>query len=65
MLRKTKTLYKRALSFLLSILIILSVMPFSVFAASENLGKVAGGKTMDIDVSWHLNTERPRLKHRI
>ena len=53
MLRKTKTLYKRALSFLLSILIILSVMPFSVFAASENLGKVAGGKTMDIDVSWH------------
>lgn len=53
MLRKTKTLYKRALSFLLSILIILSVMPFSVFAASENLGKVAGGKTMDIDVSMH------------
>ena len=53
MLRKTKTLYKRVLSFLFSILIILSVMPFSVFAASENLGKVAGGKTMDIDVSWH------------
>ena len=53
MLRKTKTLCKRALAFLLSLMIILSVTPLSVFAASENLGKVAGGRDMDIDVSWH------------
>ena len=53
MIRKIKTLYKRVLAFLLSLMIIITVMPLSAYAASENLGKVIGGSDMDIDVSWH------------
>ena len=52
-MKKIKTLSKRAIAFLLSLLIIFSATPLSVFAASENLGKVVGGSDMDIDVSWH------------
>lgn len=48
-----KTLSKRMLAFLLSLLIIFSITPLSVYAASENLGKVVGGSDMDVDVSWH------------
>ena len=53
MVRRFKTMSKKTIAFLLSLLIILSITPLSVFAASENLGKVVGGSDMDIDVSWH------------
>ena len=52
-MKKIKSLSKRAVAFVLTVLMILSVMPLSVFAASENLGKVVGGSDMNIDVSWH------------
>lgn len=52
-MKKIKTLSKRAIAFLLSLLIVFSATPLSAFAASENLGKVVGGSDMDIDVSWH------------
>ncbi len=52
-MEKIKMQSKRMIAFLLSLLIILSITPLSVFAASENLGKVVGGSDMDIDVSWH------------
>ena len=52
-MKKIKSLSKKALAFVLTVLMILSVMPLTVFAASENLGRVSGGSDIDIDVSWH------------
>ncbi|MBR3149675.1 MAG: VaFE repeat-containing surface-anchored protein [Eubacterium sp.] len=53
MLRKTKTLFKRVIAFLLSALMLMAAVPLSASAASENLGRVAGGSDMDVAVSWH------------
>ncbi|MCR5207328.1 MAG: TonB-dependent receptor, partial [Eubacterium sp.] len=50
---RIKERIKGIIAVLLSLLIILSVTPITVFAASENLGRVSGGSDIDIDVSWH------------
>ncbi|MBR2589796.1 MAG: carboxypeptidase regulatory-like domain-containing protein, partial [Clostridia bacterium] len=55
MVKRIKQIFneKRLMAILLSALIIFSVFPFTVFAASENLGKVVGGSDISIAVSWH------------
>ena len=49
---KSKSVFKRMVAMLLSILIVFASIPFTAYAG-ENLGKVSGGSDINIDVSWH------------
>lgn len=54
---KFKSLGKRIVAVLLSVLTVTMMFPLSVFAATENLGAVSGMKKLDISVSKHYGHE--------
>ena len=54
---KFKSLGKRIVALLLSILTVTMMFPLSAFAATENLGAVSGMKKLDISVSKHYGHE--------
>lgn len=54
---KFKSLGKRIVAFLLSVLTVTMMFPLSAFAATENLGAVSGMKKLDISVSKHYGHE--------
>ena len=54
---KFKSLGKRIVAVLLSVLTVTMMFPLSAFAATENLGAVSGMKTLDISVSKHYGHE--------
>lgn len=54
---KFKSLGKRIVVFLLSVLTVTMMFPLSAFAATENLGAVSGMKKLDISVSKHYGHE--------
>lgn len=54
---KFKSLGKRIVALLLSVLTVIMMFPLSAFAATENLGAVSGMKKLDISVSKHYGHE--------
>lgn len=54
---KFKSLGKRIVALLLSVLTVTMMFPLSAFAATENLGAVSGMKKLDISVSKHYGHE--------
>lgn len=54
---KFKSLGKRIVAVLLSVLTVTMMFPLSVFAATENLGAVSGANKLDISVSKHYGHE--------
>lgn len=54
---KFKSLGKRIVALLLSILTVTMMFPLSAFAATENLGVVSGMKKLDVSVSKHYGHE--------
>lgn len=54
---KFKSLGKRIVAFLLSVLTVTMMFPLSAFAATENLGAVSDMKKLDISVSKHYGHE--------
>lgn len=54
---KFKSLGKRIVALLLSVLIVTMMFPLSAFAATENLGAVSGANKLDISVSKHYGHE--------
>lgn len=54
---KLKSLGKRIVAVLLSVLTVTMMFPLSAFAATENLGAVSGMKKLDISVSKHYGHE--------
>lgn len=54
---KFKSLGKRIVAILLSVLTVTMMFPLSAFAATENLGAVSGMKKLDISVSKHYGHE--------
>lgn len=54
---KFKSLGKRIVALLLSVLTVTMMFPLSAFAATENLGAVPGMKKLDISVSKHYGHE--------
>ena len=54
---KFKSLGKRMVAVLLSVLTVTMMFPLSAFAATENLGAVSGMKKLDISVSKHYGHE--------
>jgi len=54
---KFKSLGKRIVAILLSVLTVTMMFPLSVFAATENLGAVSGMKKLDVSVSKHYGHE--------
>ena len=54
---KFKSLGKRIVAVLLSVLTVTMMFPLSVFAATENLGAVSGMKKLDVSVSKHYGHE--------
>lgn len=54
---KFKSLGKRIVAILLSVLTVTMMFPLSAFAATENLGAVSGMKELDISVSKHYGHE--------
>lgn len=54
---KFKSLGKRIVAVLLSVLTVTMMFPLSVFAATENLGAVSGMKELDVSVSKHYGHE--------
>ena len=54
---KFKSLGKRIVALLLSILTVTMMFPLSAFAATENLGAVSGMKKLDVSVSKHYGHE--------
>lgn len=54
---KFKSLGKRIVALLLSVLTVTIMFPLSAFAATENLGAVSGMKKLDISVSKHYGHE--------
>lgn len=54
---KFKSLGKRIVVVLLSVLTVTMMFPLSAFAATENLGAVSGMKKLDISVSKHYGQE--------
>lgn len=54
---KFKSLGKRIVAVLLSVLTVTMMFPLSAFAATENLGAVSGMKKLDISVSKHYGHE--------
>lgn len=54
---KFKSLGKRIVALLLSVLTVTLMFPLSAFAATENLGAVSGMKKLDISVSKHYGHE--------
>lgn len=54
---KFKSLGKRIVALLLSILTVTMMFPLSAFAATENLGAVSGANKLDISVSKHYGHE--------
>ena len=57
MKEKFKSLGKRIVAVLLSVLTVTMMFPLSAFAATENLGAVSGMKKLDISVSKHYGHE--------
>lgn len=54
---KFKSLGKRIVAILLSVLTVTMMFPLSAFAATENLGAVSGMKELDVSVSKHYGHE--------
>ena len=54
---KFKSLGKRIVAVLLSVLTVTIMFPLSAFAATENLGAVSGMKKLDVSVSKHYGHE--------
>lgn len=54
---KFKSLGKRIVAILLSVLTVTMMFPLSAFAAMENLGAVSGMKKLDVSVSKHYGHE--------
>ena len=54
---KFKSLGKRIVALLLSVLTVTMMFPLSAFAATENLGAVSGASKLDISVSKHYGHE--------
>ena len=54
---KFKSLGKRIVALLLSVLTVTMMFPLSAFAATENLGAVSGANKLDISVSKHYGHE--------
>lgn len=54
---KFKSLGKRIVALLLSVLTVTIMFPLSAFAATENLGAVSGMKKLDVSVSKHYGHE--------
>lgn len=54
---KFKSLGKRIVALLLSVLTVTMMFPLSAFAATENLGAVLGMKELDVSVSKHYGHE--------
>ena len=54
---KFKSLGKRIVALLLSVLTVTMMVPLSAFAATENLGAVSGANKLDISVSKHYGHE--------
>lgn len=54
---KFKSLGKRIVALLLSVLTVIMMFPLSAFAATENLGAVSGMKKLDVSVSKHYGHE--------
>ena len=54
---KFKSLGKRIVALLLSVLTVTMMFPLSAFAATENLGAVSGMKKLDVSVSKHYGHE--------
>lgn len=54
---KFKSLGKRIVAILLSVLTVTMMFPLSAFAATENLGAVSGMKKLDVSVSKHYGHE--------
>lgn len=54
---KFKSLGKRIVALLLSVLTVTMTFPLSAFAATENLGAVSGMKKLDVSVSKHYGHE--------
>ena len=54
---KFKSLGKRIVALLLSVLTVTMMFPLSAFAATENLGAVSGMKELDVSVSKHYGHE--------
>lgn len=54
---KFKSLGKRIVALLLSVLTVTMMFPLSAFAATENLGAVSDMKKLDISVSKHYGHE--------
>lgn len=54
---KFKSLGKRLVALLLSVLTVTMMFPLSAFAATENLGAVSGMKKLDVSVSKHYGHE--------
>ena len=54
---KFKSLGKRIVALLLSVLTVTMMFPLSTFAATENLGAVSGASKLDISVSKHYGHE--------
>lgn len=57
MKEKFKSLGKRIVAVLLSVLTVTMMFPLSAFSATENLGAVSGMKKLDISVSKHYGHE--------
>ena len=57
MKEKFKSLGKRIVAVLLSVLTVTMMFPLSAFAATENLGAVSGMKKLDVSVSKHYGHE--------
>lgn len=57
MKNKFKSLGKRIVALLLSVLTVTMMFPLSAFAATENLGAVSGMKKLDVSVSKHYGHE--------
>ncbi|WP_455493848.1 SpaA isopeptide-forming pilin-related protein [Eubacterium sp.] len=54
---KFKSLGKRIVAILLSVLTVIMMFPLNAFAATENLGAVSGMKKLDVSVSKHYGHE--------
>lgn len=54
---KFKSLGKRIVAILLSVLTVTMMFPLSAFAATENLGAVSGANKLDVSVSKHYGHE--------
>lgn len=56
-MKNNKSLGKRIVALLLSVLTVTMMFPLSAFAATENLGAVSGANKLDISVSKHYGHE--------